>query len=205
MTFIYTDTTPGAAEVLANSQPLMLANAKYLESNIGKDHNFTSNTSNTNDGYHKVIHFVNQLMDPFSIASTGQFYTKTLNGNQQLVFMNSAGNVQQLTTFPSTVLTTAEFGTNTNYPPAVTNQNGGWTYLPGGLILQYGSMVATGNNTTIVFPIAFSSGLYSLVTTLSQTSSGGISYGVSTQTTTGFIFTKNSTGTGTFFWQAIGN
>src|SRR5258708_24372502 len=93
----YTNATPGTTEILATSEGLMLGNFQYLQTDLSVDHNFTTNTATTADGYHKVIHFVNQGGNPAPVAGVGQLYTVTSGGDQQLAYESGAGVVTQLT------------------------------------------------------------------------------------------------------------
>jgi len=95
----------------------------------------------------------------------------------------------------------------------------GWTTLPGGIIMQWGSytfsalVVNGGVNTTITFPIAFTSAIYSVTCTLSDV---GFGYGyltsgcsAGTLTLTNFDLgvkqlNGRSNSTPTVYWQAIG-
>lgn len=174
---LWTDNIPNANNTLAADQPNMQNNNTYLATSIAVDHNFTKNTGTTQDGYHKVIHFVNQVGDPVSVTNTGQLYTKTVNGNQQVFFENSAGNVQQLTNAPSTA-TFSRFGTNTNYQTASGSNSsvtGGWSYMPGGVILQYGSTTTLnpGGTVTVQLAMTFPTAVYGVVVTPNTSSSIG--------------------------------
>ncbi len=141
---VYTDNTPVGANPPRLDRPNLTANTHYLALNVGTDHNFTQNTANANDGYHKVIHFVTQGGNPGVVATAGQLYTKTQNAANELFYMNNAGTVTQLTGAGS----------------AAAN---GYTTLPGGILLQWGQFLATGPNPT-AFPRVFTT-VYQVVTT----------------------------------------
>lgn len=198
---VYTNSTPGAAEVLANSQPLMLANFQYLQTSGGVDHNFTNNTATSQDGFHKVVHFVNQGGDPALVASTGEVYTKTANGDQQLFFQSGGGVVTQLT------------GPNS----AVINTNG-HVWLPGPILVNWGQITSTAaafttlnftdsanninfpNNCLAIFTQPFGSGT-------PPGSQATIEIRKSTIGSTSFqwCFVTSSVQYTGFFWVAIGN
>ena len=145
----YTDPEPASgAELISVSQPLITGNFTYLHESYGKDHNFTS-TSNPSvlngDGYHKVIHFINQGGDP-APNTGGQLYTKTAGAFTQLFYENQASVVTQLT--------------GPLAPSAVTS---GYTSLPGGIVLQWGTALAAlvpGAVGTTTFNTAFPNAVF---------------------------------------------
>jgi hypothetical protein len=100
-------------------------------------------------------------------------------------------------------VTAATFSTNTAY---VANLNGGWTFLPGKMLLQYGSFNPN-TITAITFPIAFSIAPYSLVFGGSTNDSTSVrpSYADGTLTTLGFTFNGATSGhIKLVTWIAIG-
>ena len=105
----------------------------------------------------------------------------------------TAGNVKQ-----------AEFSVNTvNY---VANLTGGWTFLPGKMLLQYGSFDPN-TITAITFPIAFSAVPYSLQLTGEAGNSTSFRANISqgTLTASGFTFEGSISNNFTpVYWTAIG-
>lgn len=87
----------------------------------------------------------------------------------------------------------------------------GYQKLPGGLIIQWGSLAATFNSTNInvTFPVAFPTnapGLSGLIS-MGAAVSGAIAPLLISRTTTGAVFQgdhSDATGSGTFYWLAIG-
>ncbi len=89
------------------------------------------------------------------VATTGQIYIcppNTIQGDKKKLL--TAGDISLAT-----------FGTNTNYPTVVTGQDGGWTFLPGGLLLQYGRFTTGAVSGVLTFPVKFSATPYSIITT----------------------------------------
>ncbi len=93
----FTNTSPAANEVLSVSQGKMLDNFNYTYLTLGVDHSVTANTGVAQNGYHKVIRYVDQLLAPATIAGTGQLYTKTISGDQQLFYKTGGGTEIQVT------------------------------------------------------------------------------------------------------------
>lgn len=190
----YTNASPGSNEILSVSQGLMLGNFQYLQTDIGTDHNFTGNTATAADGYHKVIHFVNQGSDPSVVTNIGQLYTKTVGSTQQLFYESGSGLITQLTgsVAPS-------IGAN------------GYSVLPGGAIIQWGSTGSISGLTsgTVTFPITFPNSVFSITlgTQRAPTGTGqNISLNNNTPpTTSGFTWTSSSSNYNKFSWMAIGN
>lgn len=78
----YSTNVPNANQSPGSFPAQASTNWTRLKALIGGDHLF-NNTSDTDDGYHKVVHWVNQSgalgdNDPAPVAGVGQGYTKTL-------------------------------------------------------------------------------------------------------------------------------
>ncbi len=76
-------------------------------------------------GWHKVIHFQNQIASPAPVIGTGQLYTLTFGPDIQLVYESALGVVTALT------------GTGN---PSIN----GSVVLPGGIIMQWGKFLPGG-------------------------------------------------------------
>ncbi len=139
---VYVQPMPSnGSEQISVSQPSLSANSTYLKSCIEEDHNFTSNDANADDGYHKVIHQVKQLVDPGAIAGVNQVYAKDYTPayagaptDTQLFNISGLGGISQLT------------GTD--------SESDGWQWI-GGVLLQWGRVIqnfSSGSTTgTVVF------------------------------------------------------
>lgn len=134
------------------SQGDILNNFTYLQTSVGNDHFFSTDTATTNDGLHKQsTYFVSP--DPTTSATQVATYSKNdAAGVPQLWFRSiSNGTPVQLTATPLA-------GT---VPVRATK---GVTYLPGNMLLQWGTDTQnTGGLTT--FQVAFSANAYSVVLT----------------------------------------
>lgn len=96
--FTYTQNIPLATNKPSVDQPNMKINTNSINSIVAVDHlSFGQATGTLSDGYHKVIHFSNQPADPAAIVGTGQLYTKTILGDQQLFYRSGGGVITQLT------------------------------------------------------------------------------------------------------------
>ena len=120
----YNTNIPFASNSPSQDQPRMQENTNSLKSLIEIDH---VGFGQTFGGYHNVIHQGPQVADPASIAGIGQTYTKTVSGDQQLFFESGAGIISQLTSAITPVSSVV-----------------GTSYLPGGIIINWGRQVGTG-------------------------------------------------------------
>ena len=214
---------PIATNKLSVSQPQIQTNFSTSNTIFGIDH-FPYTNGTSNQGKHIWVEMPNLNQSVYTLPSAplqGTLYTKQVtvgyqSTTQSQLFCWIDGVAQEWRLTGVDSVNSATFGTDTNYnvpsvvspyPPSsmpVPNQFGGWTFLPGGLILQYGVMKTTGNSTQVNFPVVFTT-LCSITATVQQTPSGGLTYGISTRTTAGFLFTASSSSVGTQFnWMAIG-
>lgn len=89
------------------------------------------------------------------------------------------------------------------------NAVNGYSWLPGGVLIQWGEVTATNGNPNVTFPIAFPSALYNIqVTRQRAPASPGSTYSfwVSTTglSTTGFTIINNDGHSWSYNWFAIG-
>jgi hypothetical protein len=196
MTFTYNSNVPAANDPPKNDQPTMQSNAASIASIIAVDH---IGFNIPNGGYHKVIHQPPQGADPTAIPGIGQTYTKTLSGDQQLFFESGGGVITQLT------------GPNT----AIAAGNG-YTWIPGGILLQWGSItggLTSGTNTDLFFATAninFPNNCFNVNATLINAGSTNNEQTISIRdgSVSNLGFKWNYSGGGAysgFFWFAIGN
>lgn len=178
---------PNAGESLDGTRDYIRENMNLLRNTIGRNH---VDVNDVNYGKHNFSEYIDQgVSTPAIVAGECATYGRSFGGVTQLTFTQDAtGNVYQLTrAIPASVATFA--------------QATGWTFLPGGLLLQYGTGAATGGTTPVVFPVTFTT-LYSITLSRRSTSS---TYGYSSPSTTGFDFVSDSPAVGVNFgWMAIG-
>ena len=136
-----------------------------------------------NSGFHNKITFVDQTVDATSAALQYVTYAKNAATGSELYARRDGAAAVQLTR-----------GT-----PVVANP--GVTYLPGGLLLQFGTAVTGGGAVVAVtFPVAFAAGCpYSV--TLSDIYDGRSFIISVTQTV---LTMKGTVPSETIFWMAIG-
>lgn len=181
------------------------ANFQQLNTTYSTDH--IAFTVVANNGYHTVVHMVSNstiasnppnnypITPPPAIGLTGELFTTQsndgVNPDEILWYQSGGGRLMQLTR---------------NFVP-VASANGS-TFLPGGLILQWGTLTTTGILTTVSFNFSFPANCFIVLTEPNVAAvNGNQQFSVSSKSTTGFSFGTNtgySVGSN-FFWAAIGN
>jgi len=174
-------------------------NFQALNTIFDKDHVPYSNNTAQN-GYHKAIHIVPQAA-PATVAGIASIYSTTINSisnDQTLFYKTGAGNVIQLTR---------------NFVPLAANH--GYTFLPGGLMLQWGRQNAAGGATStslITFATlnkAFPTSCFAVWATpfYSSAPNGNGTIAIGTISATSFAYTayfNSSANYSGFYWTAIG-
>ena len=158
----YTRDLPVANNDPGVDQPLMTQNTNSTDSLINEDHySFGQN----NGGFHKQVRMPVLAAKPTGlIGSSGTNYVKQVNNGdglqaQEFYTNGASGGEYQITRTDNTNFPTFGLMTAFQYNAApVINGEAGWTFLPGGLRLQYGTITVTSNMAYIVsFPINYSS------------------------------------------------
>lgn len=191
---------PSTGQTLGGTRDQIRQNFVEIDSTLTINH-YSMNEANT--GKHKFASFPVQAADPTTAASESAIYSKT--GVPNIFIRNqSDGQVYQLTNMKDASI--ASFATFTNYLGTL---NGGWTFLPGGLLLQYGILPSPTDLATITFPLSFNSAAEVFSITLggvrSNTNDKVISILDGSITATKFQVTLSGSSPPTnVFWQAIG-
>lgn len=205
MSFPIDTTIPNAPNNPADDQPKMQTNYANIKGFLSVDH-VTPGT--TNDGYHTIVHFNTQGSDPGTVANITQLYTKAVtvgpNTDQQLFMKTGAGFLAQLTNTTGFLAQQARFGAKASF----SGTTGGWTFLPGGLVLNYGFVNSPVNGTTVAFAQPFTNNL--LAVTLggvtASTNDKTINIMDGSQSTSGFtIITSGTSAFTVLYYIAIGN
>jgi len=213
---VYNPNIPLPTDFLSDSQGDIKANFSAADTIMGIDH-FQFSDGTSNKGKHKWEHIVEvanyAAITPAPAASEDVVYAKSatseLAGTETNLFMSpdASGNEYQLTRTVTGKF--SSFGT--------TSSNKGWTFLPGGLLMQYGFVngALTGGTTgTVTYPVEFTTEVFSLQTTLAYTTTspsstggvGNVTFDTTALATTGFGYKviTNSGAYTRFYWVAIG-
>ncbi len=183
---------PPDGSSLGNTKAQIRANLDGTFQTLSVDH---QNQNQPNPGYHNVIHMMPNAA-PAPIANIGQLLQNVGNDgfatDTTFFFETGLGLLLQLTR---------------NVQPAVI-QNG-YTFLPGGLVLQWGFVASTAASGTTNFNVAFPNNIFNVsLTAVSSavTAHANGMYISGAPTTASFGWSQadrasNQTG---FFWTAIG-
>jgi len=188
----YTPGIPNAADLLSVSQGQIKNNFTVLNTAFSENH---VGLTATGKGKHNACVFPQRTTGPATAATEGALYTKAAGGSPNLYWRRkSSGNEIQMTT--------------NHTPSAAAN---GFTFLPGGLLLQWGVKNAAsggGAANNVTFPTAFSAAPYSISTTSARSDSANATPAfvstTSVPTTTTFRIVNTSSNSHNVYWMAIG-
>ncbi len=213
MGFSFDNAIPASGDNPSADQPGMLNNNISTALIIDVDHIGFNQTPG--GGKHRWTRLITPASLgaslPGGVLNEGLVYTKTASSAGVLTETDlfyrpdATSDEYQLTRTITASLPT--FGTDTNY---IGGNTGGWTFLPGGLLLQYGftTPAVTPGDTPIVYPVKFVSGPAFSITVSPVVSTGAnfvAGVKLATSTSTGFSATTASTGSvKSYYWIAIG-
>ena len=186
---------PQPPQFVSASQPVFLANNQTLDNVFGKNHfKFSDGTGNA--GRHTFVEMVERTVIPSGLINgEGTLYTKNTSGTQLYFTDGSTGKEYQMTR-----TTNASFAT-------FAASNPGWSFLPGGLLIQWGDKVTPGGSGSVTFARSFTNPPFS-VTLLPRAAAGGHSaftyYLVGAPTAAGFSYAGTTTFSTDLYYIAIG-
>jgi hypothetical protein len=196
MTYV---SSPNSGQTLGQTRDQIRTNSDLLKAAIEVNH---VALGLADVGKHKFVVMPVQGAAPTTAAGEAATYSKNVGGASQLFFIrdNTAGTEFQFTAGDTSLAT---FSTNTAY---AANHSGGWTFLPGGMIIQYGVRSTPGNSGAITFPLVFPSGVYSIQVSLYRASADHnvIINSGTPPTTAGFNYLCDTSGSVAINWVAIG-
>ena len=176
-------------------------NNQQLDTSFGVGHTaFSVNSSSTPAGYHKAIQMIPQSAPAF-ITNFGQLYSQTVNDgintDQELWWITGNNRNIQLTR---------------NFVPTIATK--GSTFLPGGLIMQWGTISGTPQaDTAVNFTGSGGVGIlnypnnnFGVWTNMQRSGTNNVDTVYAfTFVTTGFSYRNTSSAIKTFNWFSIGN
>jgi hypothetical protein len=199
---VFKNNIPQPSDNMSDSQVDLLNNFGQLDTSFGVNHYKFSDLT-ANNGKHSFVEMVKSALIPAGLAANeGTIYTKQPVGAVSELFYTPDNSSKEYQLTRTITAQFALFATNTVYPqaPAVAFEKGGWVFLAGGIILQYGTSnpgAVSPSTGTTKFPIPFTS--VPFVVQLSPISKLG---GASTNNT---VSVQNTTVTNTEFqwnWQS---
>ena len=212
MTLPYSLNIPFATNDPSVDQPDMLENTNSTSTLIQQDHLGFNNQFNgiaNSGGYHTNIHMIDQGagFDPARITQVGQLFAKevTLNGFTDVALFYRTG----------TNVGFANSLTQITAPKNTVTGNNGYTFLPGGMIVQWGIInpyptpLQSATTIPLVFNIPYPTACVNVqMTLINDTSTSNaqvMSVRSSSVSNTGFSwnYTGGSAYRG-FYWMALG-
>lgn len=175
---------PLSTDLISVSQGDLQGNFEYLQGSLDKDHQcvFGDTPATPGEGRHRSVGLIDNGVLTFPTGDDVDSFWYSTGGNT-FWSNTTVGPVQM---------------TNASVPLAASSGN---SFLPGGLLIQWGVSALTGVATTITYPVAFTTG-YVVTGSLSAL---GASFAVTTIGNNNFTVTGASSLAGIdFIWTAIG-
>lgn len=193
----YNPNVPLSSQQISSTTVPIQTNFTVANTNIGIDHVDFTNAAppGGNGGLHNKSTYVVQGSDPTAVTQGPIVYAKSVSYpgpvTRNELFMRQAsgdgGAVIQLTE-------------TRNSAPSGTN---GYSFLPGGVIMQWGTDAAVGNNGTVTFPIQFPNACVNVQVTLNIGSSLS-NIGINGFNQTDFTFRTSAIGNVPITFFAVG-
>jgi len=210
----YLPNIPQPTDNISDSQGQILGNFQQLQTSFSVNH--VPLTTASNNGKHTFIEMPTLGSDPTLppglLSGEGTLFVNTKSSVRELYYTpDVSGNSYRLTA--TSTLHFPTFSTSTNYPSATSlTQFGGWTFLGGGMLLQYGFEKLPGSSSptgTLPFPRSFSGAPFSVQLTLNATNSATANentiFVVGSPSSSSFVWGfTGSTSYNFFYWMAIG-
>lgn len=206
----YTNSIPIAGESLGSTRDRIRGNFEEIATVEAINH-IAFNA--VGKGKHKYLQMPEVTASgagvPVTLANEGGVYVDVgPNPAQANLFFRGESNGFNYQLTRAIAASTALFGINTNnYNGVGVTFTGGWTFLPGGLLLQYGLVTSLPPNgiKTVTFPVAYTSACFSV--SLNPVTSGLPNNQCilnANPTTTNFVINNNSSTFTRAFWMAVG-
>lgn len=135
---VYNNNTPLATDLISASQAVLNTNFAQLSLQFGVDHVPFNNSGINGNGHHKQVTIDTPIADPSTAGSVGTFYTKTVSGKVQPIFINATKTAQLA-------------GDNYSYTPVLVDTGVTFTYssqiggyfVAGGVTFVFGTIVCS--------------------------------------------------------------
>ena len=197
----YTLGVPFDGQSLGNSKPQIRSNFNVINSDFAVNHIAFGSTG---EGKHKFMQMPEQGSNATTGSDEGALYTKVADAYTNLFWRQESGGADPAKNQGAVIQMT-------NLLPI--NASNGSTFLPGGLLLQFGVATLSGGAAAVVYPYAFSLGgvannAWSIQVTVLQSQGAAprvVSVSTGTPpTSTGFNISSFGLTNQTVYWMAIG-
>lgn len=187
----YTLGVPQDGQTLGNSKPQVRNNFNDIFNSFATNH-IDFNTMGT--GWHSLLTMSTLSVNPSLLgAGNVNIFSKLFTGNtlpQLFLAQSSTSTIYQLTG-------TANAATSTPSPVA-----NGFTWLPGGLLFQWGTFNDSANPLTTNFNVAFPANVFNIQLSFTNTNQFSV---VTSTTLTNFVTATKGAQNKPVYWIAIGN
>ncbi len=182
----YNASIPQPSDRLKDSQPELLANFQEISTFVNVNH---APFGDPNEGKHIYVEMVPQTGSPPIVFPAGEnalysFLNPTTSQNEIYVNKTQQAAVVQIPL-------TASILSVTNFPG---NQTDGWSYLPSGLIIKWGTGQGTGD-ASWSFPVGATIPVFTQLMNVVLCTSGGVAGDQDT-----FVRLKGMSATAVTFW-----
>ncbi len=197
----YNPNVPQPTDLLSNSQGQILANFNKANSSFGINH-YPFDNGTANNGKHKFV-TIPQAIAPFnppaSVLNEIILYAKAGSAGTELRMVRDG--------FPTTDTNLTLAAGLLTAPKSSSN---GYSWLPGGMVLQWGTVTNPGTSGSVLFVtnnVDFPNSCFLVIPALQHNSSANESVTIQpTPSITGFSYrTTSSSGNTVLYWWAIGN
>lgn len=176
---------PGPNDILSQSQAQIQTNFSQANTIFDVNHVTFDNATVAERGKHRKVDF-KRIAAPGSVANEAVIYQKASGGSSNLFMQRDGVGTEIQLTGPNPVIA-----------------GNGTTFLPGGMILNYGTVVGAVAGNTATFATPFPNNVFSITLGIGDTSTNRMAT-VSAVTLTNCLI-KCSAGPNTIYYMAIGN
>jgi hypothetical protein len=200
----YISNVPLSNQSLGQTQPTINNNFTVLNTNMGADHvDFTfAAPPGGNGGRHNTVTMIQQSGDPAAVSSAPILYSKLSNAVDEIFMRRASGDGGQVVQ-----MTTAKVVPSVNVAQAIAGggtTSGGSSFLPGGVVIQWGTLSGVGNGGVVPFAGTFPTACFGVTLTVQDPGASTKILNVRSTSTTNFTVNLSS-GTIAGFYFAIGN
>lgn len=189
---VYTPNVPLSGQSLGETRDVIRANFEDINTAFGANH---TPLTTDDSGKHLFLQMPEQVSAPSTVGNEGGVYTKEgPSGTTELYFRAESNGAEYQ-------LTNVSIGSSANL-----GANPGYTFLPGGVIMQYGSFVPGASTGTTNFANTFPTGVFGVWLQIKTNSTGGRTVQITSFTTTSFSWViPTVTDVTEVYYQALGN
>lgn len=197
----YNLNVPQSGQEIKNTTSAINTNFNVANANFGIDHVDFTNAAfpGGNGGLHNKVSLLQQSGDPAAASNTNIYYTKSVT------YPNASGTFNEVFMRRSTQDSSTMVQMTTDPGDPTPSQTGN-SFLPGGMIIQWGTYATGGDGAAINFTKTFPTSCFGVVLTpVSATPANSTIFVVASPGRNSFSTSKVSGNNSPIFYIAIGN